>query len=219
MSAFLRLTALFFFDKIGNVSCATNDFKEETMPPKNRFAREEIVQAALELTAESGFSALTARALAQKLGSSAKPIFGLFQSMEEVQRETLLAANRRYQAYLQEDMASGRYPPYKASGMAYIRFAREERELFKLLFMRDRTHEDKKPGEELDALTRLLQQNLGLSREQALLFHLEMWIYVHGIASMIATRYLEWDEERVSAMLTDGYRGLIYRFQEEGRQP
>ena len=77
---------------------------------------------------------MTARALATELGCSVKPIFGLFKNMEEVQQEVLIAANLLYQNYLQEDMAKGKYPPYKASGMAYIRFAKEERELFRLLF-------------------------------------------------------------------------------------
>lgn len=52
------------------------------------------------------------------------------------------AANNLYQNYLKEDMTSRKYSPYKASGMAYIRFAKKEKELFKLLFMRDRTHEN-----------------------------------------------------------------------------
>ena len=100
----------------------------------------------------------------------------------------LKAADQRYQAYLQEDMSAGQYPPYKASGMAYIRFAREQRELFKLLFMRDRTNEEKAAGEELEALLSLIRQSMGLSREEAYRFHMEMWIYVHGIATMIAKR-------------------------------
>ncbi len=154
------------------------------MPPKCRFTREEIIQAALDLTAEKGVGALTARGLAQRLGSSAKPIFGLFANMEEVQQEVVKAANLRYQEYLRQDMSAGRYPPYKASGMAYIRFAREQKELFKLLFMRD----------------------------DAYRFHLEMWIYVHGIATMIATAYLEWDMDFISAALTDAYQGLRLRF-------
>lgn len=182
------------------------------MPPKCRFTREEIIQAALDLTAEKGVGALTARGLAQRLGSSAKPIFGLFANMEEVQQEVLKAADRHYQAYLQEDMSAGQYPPYKASGMAYIRFAREQKELFKLLFMRDRTHEEKAAGDELEALLGLIQKNMGLSRDDAYRFHLEMWIYVHGIATMIATAYLEWDMDFISAALTDAYQGLRLRF-------
>lgn len=182
------------------------------MPPKCRFTREQIIQAALELTAEQGVGALTARSLAQRLGSSAKPIFGLFANMEEVQQEVVKAANLRYQEYLRQDMSAGRYPPYKASGMAYIRFAREQKELFKLLFMRDRTHEEKAAGDELEALLGLIQKNMGLSRDDAYRFHLEMWIYVHGIATMIATAYLEWDMDFISAALTDAYQGLRLRF-------
>lgn len=182
------------------------------MPPKCRFTREEIIQAALDLTAEKGVGALTARGLAQRLGSSAKPIFGLFANMEEVQQEVVKAANLGYQEYLRQDMSAGRYPPYKASGMAYIRFAREQKELFKLLFMRDRTHEEKAAGDELEALLGLIQKNMGLSRDDAYRFHLEMWIYVHGIATMIATAYLEWDMDFISAALTDAYQGLRLRF-------
>lgn len=182
------------------------------MPPKCRFTREEIIQAALDLTAEKGVGALTARGLAQRLGSSAKPVFGLFVNMEEVQQEVMKAANLRYQEYLRQDMSAGRYPPYKASGMAYIRFAREQKELFKLLFMRDRTHEEKAAGDELEALLGLIQKNMGLSRDDAYRFHLEMWIYVHGIATMIATAYLEWDLDFISAALTDAYQGLRLRF-------
>ena len=182
------------------------------MPPKCRFTREEIIQAALDLTAEKSVGALTARGLAQRLGSSAKPIFGLFANMEEVQQEVVKAANLRYQEYLRQDMSAGRYPPYKASGMAYIRFAREQKELFKLLFMRDRTHEEKVAGDELEALLGLIQKNMGLSRDDAYRFHLEMWIYVHGIATMIATAYLEWNMDFISAALTDAYQGLRLRF-------
>ena len=109
------------------------------MPPKFKFTREEITQAALKVTRQNGMSGLTARALAEKLGCSSKPIFGLFRNMEEVQQEVMRGAQALYQSYLKEDMEKGKYPPYKASGMAYIRFAKEEKELFKLLFMRNRS--------------------------------------------------------------------------------
>ncbi len=46
------------------------------MPPKVRFTKDEIISAALTLVREEGLPCLTARALAARLGSSAKPIFG-----------------------------------------------------------------------------------------------------------------------------------------------
>lgn len=185
------------------------------MPPKFKFTREQIIKAALDVTRKNGIAGLTARGLAAELGSSAKPIFGLFQNMEEVQQEVLTAANLLYQNYLRADMAKGKYPPYKASGMAYIRFAKEERELFKLLFMRDRSSEKTEENkEEIKPLMQLIQQNLGVSEDEAYLFHLEMWLYVHGIATMIATSYLDWHNEFISKVITDAYMGLKCRYTE-----
>ena len=185
------------------------------MPPKFKFTKDEITNAALNVTRNNGISGLTARALATELGCSVKPIFGLFKNMEEVQQEVLIAANLLYQNYLQEDMAKGLYPPYRASGMAYIRFAKEDRELFRLPLMRDRSNEKiEENKEEIKPLMQLIQQNLGISEDDAYLFHLEMWLYVHGIATMIATSYLDWDDEFISKVITDAYMGLKYRYTE-----
>ena len=185
------------------------------MPPKVKFTREQIITAALNVTRKNGIVGLTARGLAAELGSSAKPIFGLFQNMEEVQKEVIVAANTLYQSYISRGMTEGKYPPYKASGMAYIRFAKEERELFRLLFMRDRSNEKiEENKEEIKPLMQLIQQNLGISEDDAYLFHLEMWLYVHGIATMIATSYLDWDDEFISRVITDAYMGLKYRYTE-----
>lgn len=185
------------------------------MPPKFKFTREEIIQAALDLTRESGIAAVTARGLGAKLGSSVKPIFSLFENMEEVQNEVLKAAENLSQARIQETMESGQYPPYKASGIAYICFAREEKELFKLLYMRDRSRETFDEGDSIKPLIEEIQKQTGLSEEDAYRFHLEMWVYVHGIATMIATSYLEWDLDTVSEVLTDAYVGLKYRFSQK----
>ena len=182
------------------------------MPPKVRFTREEIIRAALDITRESGPEALTARSLAARLDCSAKPIFGLFRSMDEVQQEVLKAGYQFYGEAIARAMESGEYPPYKASGMAYIDFARREKHLFRLLFMRNRSQDDAEP------LLDLIQRAAGLSRESARMFHLEMWIYVHGIASMAATSFLDWDTELISASLTDVYMGVLARFKEKEAQ-
>ena len=184
------------------------------------FTREEIIAAALNLTRKGGISALTARALGVELGSSSRPIFGLFKNMEEVQQEVFRAADALYQSYLKEGMESGKYPPYKAVGMVYIRFAGEEKELFKLLFMHDRTQGNMEEIQEaVKPFVEILQQKLGLNEEDAYLFHLEMWMYVHGIAATIATSYLEWDGEHISRMLTDGYEGIKSRYERRVNEP
>lgn len=184
------------------------------MPPRVKITKENIILASVDLVRESGADALNARALAARLGCSTQPIFSNYTTMEDLRHDVILSANQLYRSYLQRDMEKGDYPPYKASGIAYIRFAREERELFKLLFMRDRSREqtDDSPNEMQDLLS-IVRANTGLNEEQAYLFHIEMWIYVHGIATMLATSYLELDWDTISGLLTDAYEGLKSRYQ------
>lgn len=186
------------------------------MPRDFMFTKEEILNAALDLTREKGFAAVSARSLGEKLGTSSRPIFSHFENMADVQNGIIDAANRLYQNYLKEDMEKGKYPPYKASGMAYIRFAREEKELFKLLFMCDRTNKDKsKISDETEMLSELICKQVNITKEQAMLFYLEMWAYVHGIATMIATNFYDWSEELCSKTLTDMYCGLKYKYENQ----
>ena len=68
------------------------------MPPKPKFTKEEIVQAALNVVSEKGVDALTAKELGTALGSSARPIFTVFNSMKEVRDEVRIAAMQRLRA-------------------------------------------------------------------------------------------------------------------------
>ncbi|MGM9607903.1 MAG: TetR family transcriptional regulator [Oscillospiraceae bacterium] len=100
------------------------------MPPKVKVTKEDIVSAAVDVVREKGAAALNARAVAARLGTSTQPIFSHYTTMEALHSDVISYADKLYQSFLQRDMSSGEYPAYKGSGMAYIRFAQEERELF-----------------------------------------------------------------------------------------
>ena len=186
------------------------------MPPKVKITKEQILSCALAIVRKHGFSAVNARTLAKELDCSTQPIFSNYPTMDVLKEDVLAFANKTYLDYLNESISKNNYPAYKASGMAYILFAKEEKELFKLLFMRDRTQEDQtKHTDDFEVMISMVQQNLGLSEEKALLFHFEMWVCVHGIATMMATSYLNIEEELVSRMLSDYYLGLKNRFPKE----
>ena len=74
------------------------------MPPKPKFTKEEIVQAALGIVSQKGVEALTAKELGDALGSSARPIFTVFNSMKEVQDEVRAAAMRRFESYAEQKL-------------------------------------------------------------------------------------------------------------------
>ena len=95
--------------------------------------------------------------------------------------------------------------------MGYIRFAKEEKELFKMIFMCDR--EGTPPERTVDAeiaIDMIMQAN-GISREKAEIMHLESWVCVHGIATMLATSFFSPSWDLISDMLTDIYQGLRLR--------
>lgn len=179
------------------------------MPPKVKITREDIIRAAIEIVRKNGAVALNARNVAAALNCSTQPVFSNFATMEELRLAVAEEADKLCGEYIQREVESGKYPVYKSSGMAYIRFAKEEKELFKLLYMRDRSGEvipeETELGNEMETL---VNHNTGLEGMDAKLFHLEMWAYVHGIATMFATGFLDLDWELVSKMLTDSYQGL-----------
>lgn len=180
------------------------------MPPKVKTSREKIIDAGIELIRESGLDSLCARSLAKKLGTSTQPIFSNFDSMEELIEAITKKAREISLAHTQKIIDSGIYPPYKASGMAYIRFAEEERELFRLLFMNKSSRLDNFEGYEkiIDGM----KCALNISRDVALSIHFQLWAFVHGIATMVNTDYLKLEEESVSEMLTNIYEGLKFRY-------
>lgn len=184
------------------------------MPRDFLFTRAEILDVAVDMTRECGIDAVTARALGRRLGTSSQPIFGHFKNMDELKGAVIEESMRIHKAYILDEIAKGEYPPYKASGMAYIQFAIEEPELFKLLFLGKKASEgDLIRGQEMDIITDIICKQVAISKEQAQMFYLEMWTYTHGIATMIATGYYDWDKELISKSLTDMYIGLKYRYE------
>lgn len=184
------------------------------MPPKVKVTRQQLLDTAVAIVRQHGAAALNARTLARALDCSTQPVFSNFSSMEELKLAVVKEADNLYQAYLQKELAAEEYPAYKATGMAYIRFAREEKELFKLLFMRDRSAEPPELDESsLQPIFALAQDCTGLDSNSVRLFHLEIWIFVHGIATMIATDYLTFDKDFISRLLTDTFQGLKKRFE------
>lgn len=184
------------------------------MPPKVRITKDKIIETAVEIVRGEGAAAINAREIALRLGCSTQPVFSNFAAMDELRMAVVKAADALYGEYTAKEIEARRYPEYKAAGMAYIRFAKEEKELFKLLFMRDRSEEGKQPEtEETGKISKIVETSTGLKGDRAELFHLEMWAYVHGIAVMLATKYLELDMELVSEMMTDAYQGLKKRYE------
>ena len=187
-----------------------------TMSPKIKVTKEDIINTALQLVRESGAGSINARGVASALSCSTQPVFSNFATMDELRMAVITRATEICNDYIKREVDRGEFPTFKASGIAYIRFAKEEKELFKLLFMRNRAGETVPEKDELGDWTQsVIQSSTGLDGDEVKLFHLEMWAYVHGIASMLATGFIDLDWELISRMLTDAYQGLRKQYVKE----
>lgn len=182
------------------------------MPPKVKITKDQIFNVALNIARESGYDGVNAREIAKILNCSTQPIFSNYKNMDEIKKDIVVYSITLYKKYIENEINEKNYPDYKASGMAYIKFAKEEKELFKLLFMRNARGDYNDSDMGWQKSVDMAQKNSGVDKNNSELFHLEMWIVVHGIATMQATGYMDIDVSLASSILSDTYNGLKCRF-------
>lgn len=181
------------------------------MPPKAKYSRESITEAALALVRERGASALTARSLAAALGTSTAPIFTAFASIDDVMDAVLSRAFALYRTYLDKGLS---HPiPFKGAGLAYIRFAKEEPMLFRLLFV-ERRDADPLPhylpgeGEHEETVRAAVEGQYGLTGDTARYLYNHISVYVQGLASLYAYGRCVFTDEDVDRMLSEVFFAL-----------
>ena len=186
------------------------------MPPKAKFTKEEITEAALRIVREEGIEKLTSRNLGKDLGSSACPIFTVFSSMEEVETAAVEAAKAVYKGYVERGLTEEL--AFRGVGEQYIRFAVDEPRLFQLLFMGEteeaQSFEIVLPmlEESYDKILTSAMIYYGLDRDAAEKLYKHMWIYTHGIACLCATKTCQFSAEEIRDMLGEVFLSLLKNF-------
>lgn len=187
------------------------------MPPTVRFTRDAVLHAACQLMRREGMEALNARAIAKELGGSTQPIFRLFTNMEDLHRELILYVARQFQAHAEADMAQSD-SPYIQLCTTYLLYGRDEPELFKLLFMRDRVSEGQDSDQtNFDLVFNIIKKETPLDDETALRFFERTWLFIHGLAVCIATKYIPCQDERyLISMVKEAYNAAVKMMNLEG---
>ena len=181
------------------------------MPPQINFSQEQILQVAFELVRQEGLKALSARLIAQKLKCSTHPIYRAFQSMQELEKAVIEKVKGYAIEYLlQENEAE---EPFLNIGLQYFHFAQTETEFFKLLFLEGRM---KNSPEQtglpfLPMLARMRQDPhlQGLSEASLKRIGRDMWIFTHGLITLLHGIELEHAEEFVRNSLVKMGQTLI----------
>ena len=183
------------------------------MPPKPKFTREEIIQAALTIVSQKGADALTAREVGEQLGSSARPIFTVFKNMEELQAEVRQAAMERFEARVNQTEPG--LPLFKQVGIQMVTFGVQEPKLYQLLFMQEHgeaaTFDDVfgQLGGTAERCIAAICQDYGLDAQDARTLFENVWIYTFGIGALCATHVCRFSPEQLGQMLTTEFQAML----------
>ena len=180
------------------------------MSARKKIEKENIIDTCLKITRKEGIDALNARKVAKALGCSTQPLFYLYENMDEIKKEVLQEISKLFnQALLKSNYDQ---PVYKDIGVNYIRFAKDEPEFFKIMFQ---SKMNKEMFDFIDLtgsssqIFETISKQTGLSLENAKQFHLRMWLYVNGIASLVAHQTVEFNDEEIAELLKDQYVSML----------
>ncbi len=191
------------------------------MPPKPKFTKEEIVASALELVSEKGLCALTSRDLGARLGSSARPIFTVFNSMDEVVAAVKDAAIKRFESY--SERVGGYTPYFKQVGMQMVLFSQNEPNLFKLGFMagdNDTYRFDDmflRLGDVAKRCISALCRDYELETEAAERLFEHVWLHTFGICVLCVTGMCRFSEAETEKMMGENFQAML-RFIKSGEK-
>lgn len=182
------------------------------MPTTTRITKEMILNAAFDITRNEGIEKLSNREIAKKMNCSIRPIYYQFKNSEELYKELYNKINSYFYDFIMKNVVDD-IPHYKQIGINYIKFAQEETNFFKVLFMspaRDvpntfvATDKNGFAGV-IDAI----KLSTYLSDKDIKSFHTKMWIFVHGIATLTVSKSVKFTEEQIRDLLSQEFQALM----------
>ena len=149
------------------------------MPAVKKVSREAILDAAVEVLRDGGFSAINARSVARKLGCSTQPIYLSFQNMAELK------------AALTE------------------RAIAEEKQLFRWLYLEGEQLGPYQNDVLFAEVIQTIVDEFGYSEETARRFHQDMLYFTYGLAILANTDHLHLSETELREAFRREFRALI----------
>ena len=174
------------------------------MARKESVTRKIISDGAFELLREQGTDMLTARKLASYIGCSTQPIFRVYNGMEELSSEMFEKASEFYENYCVNYEKTSPVP-FVDLALCYISFAKDEPNLFRLLFMtkheEDVTMYNLLNGKDNAFVIKELRRIPNLDMNNAETIFMKVFVFMHGMACMVTNGEFDLDNHETEEML------------------
>ncbi len=180
------------------------------MPAVVEITKERIVKVAVNMVQETGWDSINARSLAKKLGISTKPLYRIYNNMDEIKKDMYKEISRLYDEFLTSRIDSKK--ALLTLCIAYVEFAQEYKNLFISLFLSNNLKWqsvenvlDEKWNQ--STIVNLVNKH-GYTFNEAKELFMNLWLYANGLATLIATNELELEEKEILVRLVKLYKLL-----------
>ena len=181
------------------------------MPAARRISRDEIIDAAVEVLRDGGFSTVNARSVAKKLGCSTQPIYLSFKSMDELKTAFTERAIAQHTQRVRDSLRAheGNDSRYSSYGMGFVQFAAEEKHLFRWLYLDGEQLGPYQSDVLLQEVVAVIVDEFGYSEDVARRFHQDMIYFSYGLAILANTNHLHLTQTELREAFRREFRALI----------
>ncbi|HHO76669.1 MAG TPA: WHG domain-containing protein [Deltaproteobacteria bacterium] len=179
------------------------------MPAKSKYQAQDVIDAAFQIVRTHGVEKCSARAIAGEMKSSTMPIYSCIKSMKELEEAIVKKAiDLLIQYQIQERTGIS----VLDMGIGYILFAKNEKQLFRMLFFTEAAQKDMDLSKRMrDYAISVSMDKLDkfspldeLSYKQKMDILYKMWTFNHGIAVMLNNAIIEdLSEDQIIRILMD----------------
>lgn len=176
------------------------------MARKVQISKEVILQAALEMLIETGYSSINIKTLSQKIGCSTQPLVWHFQNMEGL-RKALADYALMYANQKMCPTVDGAINAFKQVGQAYIKMALYEPKLFQFVFLNGSgcypmgSSQMLVEDEDNAQLIQMIAEDFQIPGQKAGEYLQNTLIYTHGLATFAATGMMSLSEEEMMKLI------------------
>ena len=175
------------------------------MPPKVKFTKNEIINAAVDITRKKGINAVTAREVGAVLGASSRPLFTYFETVESLKKSVYDYSKNLYKEYIEKGLKED--IPFLGVGHQLLNFVKEEANLYKLLFLMPPEGIHGTVAEGLRLSQNLARESLmkiyNMDAETADKYFRDLWLVAYSFTTMIAIGECPYDNEQIGSILTE----------------
>lgn len=174
--------------------------------------KEKILAAAIDIVRKDGTSALTARSLSSSLGCGVNAVFSKFGSMEGVMEAVRIEARRLFKERVGAGFSLN--PPFKGFGMAFLWFAMDEPQLYKMVMADTASatsfeeYIDTNIGFKQECLD-AINQSFSLEEKDAEMIYYQMVIVALGLAHTCVEGGSVLHLQQVAAVLGKNVRAFL----------